>query len=47
MSKNPFDGPSIKVGSEEFKEMVMGVMINKHNDPDEDFDLGNDISSTS
>jgi hypothetical protein len=27
--------------------MVLGVMINKHNDPDEDFDLGNDIPSTS
>ena len=47
MSKNPFDGPGFKPGSKEFKEMVLGVMINKHNDPDEDFDLGNDISSTS
>ena len=36
---NPFDGPGVKVGSEEFKNMVMGVMINKHLDPDEDFDL--------
>lgn len=47
MSKNPFDGPGFKPGSKEFKEMVLGVMINKHNDPDEDFDLGNDIPSTS
>ena len=36
---NPFDGPGVKVGSEEFKNMVLGVMINKHNNPDEDFDL--------
>ncbi len=47
MSKNPFDGPGFKPGSQEFKELVLGVMINKHNDPDEDFDLGNDIPSTS
>ena len=36
---NPFDGPGVKVGSEEFKKMVLDVMINKHNNPDEDFDL--------
>jgi|TARA_R100000995_G_C3368016_1_gene70444 hypothetical protein len=36
---NPFDGPGVKVNSEEFKNMVMGVMLNKHLDPDEDFDL--------
>ena len=36
---NPFDGPGVTVGSEEFKKMVIGVMINKHLDPDEDFDL--------
>ena len=34
-----FDGPGIKVGSPEFEKMILGVMINKHNDPDEDFDL--------
>ena len=47
MAKNMFDGPGYKIGSKEFEEMVLGVMINKHNDPDEDFDLGNDIPSTS
>ncbi len=36
---NPFDGPGYKVGSKEFKEMVLGVMVNKHLDPDEDFDV--------
>ncbi len=36
---NPFDGKGYKVGSKEFQDMVMGVMLNKHLDPDEDFDL--------
>jgi len=36
---NPFDGPGVSIHSEEFKNMVMGVMLNKHNDPEEDFDL--------
>ena len=36
---NPFDGPGYKVGSKEFQDMVMGVMVNKHLDPDVDFDL--------
>ena len=33
------DGPGIKVGSKEFQDMVLNVMINKHNNPDEDFNL--------
>ena len=36
---NPFDGPGYKIGSKEFQDMVMGVMVNKHLDPVEDFDL--------
>lgn len=36
---NPFNGVGYKVGSKEFQDMVMGVMVNKHLDPDEDFDL--------
>ena len=36
---NPFAGPGIKIDSEEFKNMLMNVMLNKHNNPDEDFDL--------
>lgn len=39
MKDNFLDGPSIEIGSDKFKEMVMQVMINKHNDADEDFDL--------
>tara|TARA_B100001559_G_scaffold313130_1_gene311773 strand:- start:4818 stop:4943 length:126 start_codon:yes stop_codon:yes gene_type:complete len=39
MKDNPFDGPSIEIGSDKFKEMIMQLMINKHNDADEDFDL--------
>ena len=42
---NPFDGPGVKVNSEEFKNMVMGVMINKHLDPDDDFDLRSDLTN--
>lgn len=38
-SKNPFDGPSIDINSDEFFKMVSEVMLNKHKDPDEDFDL--------
>lgn len=36
---NPFDGPAIDINSSEFFDMVSKVMINKHNDPEEDFDL--------
>jgi len=36
---NPFDGPAIDINSSEFFDMVSKVMINKHNDPKEDFDL--------
>ena len=36
---NLFDGKGYKVGSKEFKEMVLGVMVNKHLDLDEDFDV--------
>jgi len=37
--KNPFDGPAIDINSDEFFKMVSEVMINKHNDEDEDFNL--------
>ena len=33
------DGPSIDIHSEKFKKMVYKLMINKHNNPDEDFNL--------
>lgn len=36
---NPFDGPAIDINSSEFFDMVSKVMINKHNDPEEDFNL--------
>ena len=36
---NPFDGPAIDINSLEFFDMVSKVMINKHNDPEEDFNL--------
>jgi hypothetical protein len=39
MAKNPFDRPGIDINSDEFFKMVSKVMINKHNDEDEDFDL--------
>tara|TARA_R100000742_G_C4245486_1_gene64490 strand:- start:213 stop:362 length:150 start_codon:yes stop_codon:yes gene_type:complete len=40
INPHPLDTqPSIRVGSKEFEEMLLGVMINKHNDPEEDFDL--------
>jgi hypothetical protein len=40
-TNNPFDGPAIDINSPEFFDMVSKVMINKHNDPDEDFNLSN------
>tara|TARA_R110002020_G_scaffold222464_2_gene431279 strand:- start:791 stop:931 length:141 start_codon:yes stop_codon:yes gene_type:complete len=36
---NPFDGPAIDINSTEFFDMVSKVMIKKHNDPEEDFNL--------
>jgi hypothetical protein len=36
---NPFDKPSIDINSDEFFKMVTQVMINKHNDEEEDFNL--------
>ncbi len=39
MRDNPFDGEGFKIDSPEAKEMIMKVMINKHNNPDEDFNL--------
>jgi hypothetical protein len=36
---NPFDGPSIDINSDEFFKMVTQVMINKHNDEEDDFNL--------
>tara|TARA_R100001163_G_C4962778_1_gene125902 strand:+ start:409 stop:558 length:150 start_codon:yes stop_codon:yes gene_type:complete len=39
MKDNIFDGPSIDIHSEKFKKMVYKLMINKHNNPDEDFNL--------
>lgn len=39
MDNNPFDKPGIDINSDEFFKMVSKVMINKHNDEDEDFDL--------
>jgi hypothetical protein len=40
-TNNPFDGPAIDINSPEFFDMVSKVIINKHNDPDEDFNLSN------
>tara|TARA_R100001082_G_C4264796_1_gene117089 strand:+ start:133 stop:285 length:153 start_codon:yes stop_codon:yes gene_type:complete len=37
--KGPLDGPSIDIHSEEFKRKVFAIMVNKHNNPDEDFNL--------
>jgi hypothetical protein len=36
---NPFDKPSIDISSDEFFKMVTQVMINKHNDEEDDFNL--------
>lgn len=36
---NPFDKPSIDINSDAFFKMVTQVMINKHNDEEEDFNL--------
>ena len=36
---NPFDKPRIDINSDEFFKMVTQVMINKHNDEEEDFNL--------
>jgi len=39
MKDNPFDKEGFKIDSPEAKEMIMKVMLNKHNNPDEDFNL--------
>ncbi len=39
MQDNPFDKEGYKIDSPEAKEMIMKVMLNKHNNPDEDFNL--------
>lgn len=39
MKDNPFDGKGFKIDSDEAKEMIMKVMLNKHNNPEEDFNL--------
>ena len=36
---NIFDEPSIDINSYEFFKMVTQVMINKHNDEEDDFNL--------
>ena len=36
---NPFDGPTIDIHSEQFRKKVYALMFNKHNNPDEDFNL--------
>jgi hypothetical protein len=36
---NPFDKPNIDINSDEFFKMVTQVMINKHNDEEDDFNL--------
>lgn len=39
MKDNPFDAEGFKIDSDEAKEMIMKVMLNKHNNPEEDFNL--------
>ena len=39
MKDNTFDKQGFKIDSPEAKEMIMKVMLNKHNNPDEDFNL--------
>tara|TARA_R100001224_G_C4015774_1_gene147666 strand:- start:369 stop:503 length:135 start_codon:yes stop_codon:yes gene_type:complete len=35
----PLDGPGIKIDSKEFKDMVMNLMLKKHMNPEDSFDL--------
>tara|TARA_R100001163_G_scaffold28179_1_gene22667 strand:- start:2827 stop:2964 length:138 start_codon:yes stop_codon:yes gene_type:complete len=37
--KGPFDGPSMDIHSDKFKDVVMNLMMKKHLDPDDEFNL--------
>ena len=37
--KGPLNGPSIDIHSKEFRDVVMNLMMKKHLDPDDEFNL--------